>query len=173
MSSHMYISFKGISGDSAFTKAKPKAPSGMGTPIEILNWNHSFVQPTSPTRVSAGAGTVERASHANLSFSKYMDTATSSLLKFCWNGKQIDAAVLSCYRSDGTNADALKYLEITMNYVVVASVSVGGGSGDIPIENVSLSYGKVKYNYIPQKKDKGTGTGNSSASHDLTTNTIA
>ncbi len=32
--------------------------------IEVLSWNHGFSQPTSPTRSTAGAGTVEQANHS-------------------------------------------------------------------------------------------------------------
>ncbi len=32
--------------------------------IQVLSWSHSFNQPTSPTRSSAGGGTVEQANHS-------------------------------------------------------------------------------------------------------------
>ena len=46
-----------------------------------------------------------------------------------------------------------------MDKVIVSNVSFGGGSGDLPAENISLSYGKVQYSYIPQKETDGTGEG--------------
>src|SRR5438874_9449213 len=55
--------------------------------LEVLSWSHGFVQPTSPTRSTAGSGTVEQATHQNLTFTKYLDASTNELLKACWSGK--------------------------------------------------------------------------------------
>ncbi len=40
--------------------------------IQVLSWSHSFNQPTSPTRSSAGGGTVEQANHSDFSITKYL-----------------------------------------------------------------------------------------------------
>ncbi|HEX3579886.1 MAG TPA: type VI secretion system tube protein Hcp, partial [Thermoanaerobaculia bacterium] len=66
MATNMYIKFENpsIAGSS-------DAPGHAGE-IEILSWSHGFAQPTSPTRSSAGSGTVEQASHPHLSFTKYL-----------------------------------------------------------------------------------------------------
>lgn len=142
--------------------------------VEVLSWSHSFSQSTSPTRVSAGSGTVEYAHHSDFSFTKYSDSSTHSLLKFCWNGKQVKEATFAAYRSDGSEENAaVKYLEIKMEEVIISNVSLGGGAGDISTENVSLNYGKITYNYIPQKKEDGTKEGTKSVSHDLTMNKVS
>ena len=166
MAANMYLKLEGVEGES-------ESASNPGE-FEILSWSHSFTQPTSPTRVSAGAGTVEKAHHSDLTFTKYMDKGTPPVLKACWNGKQMEKATLTCYRSDGAeDGQPLKYLTIEMDEVVISNVSVSGGAGDIPIENISLNYGKVSYNYMPQNKGSGQGEGNSAATHDLKTNSIS
>ncbi|MBK8174252.1 MAG: type VI secretion system tube protein Hcp [Rhodospirillales bacterium] len=134
--------------------------------IQVLSWSHSFNQPTSPTRSSAGGGTVEMANHSDFSFTKYTDAATDDLLKQCWSGKTIGKGTFTSYRSDGNNTP-VKYLEIIMENVIVSNVSLGGGTGDIPTETIALSYGKVTYNYIPQKETDGTGEGVQPVYHDL------
>jgi type VI secretion system secreted protein Hcp len=139
--------------------------------IQVLSWSHSFNQPTSATRSSAGGGTVEQANHSDFSFTKYTDSATDDLLKMCWSGKQIKKATFTAYRSDGENA-AVKYLEIIMEFIIVSNVSLSGGTGDVPTESISLSYGKVSYNYIPQKEADGTADGNQMISHDLQKQTV-
>jgi type VI secretion system secreted protein Hcp len=134
--------------------------------IEVLSWSHSFNQPTSPTRSSAGGGTVEKANHADFSFTKYTDAASDDLLKMCWSGKMIAKGTFCAYRADGENTP-VKYLEIIMEKIIVSNVSIGGGTGDIPTETVSLSYGIVSYNYKPQKEDDGTSEGVQPVKHDL------
>ena len=134
--------------------------------IQVLSWSHSFNQPTSPTRSSAGGGTVEMANHSDFSFTKYTDSSTDDLLKQCWSGKMIAKGTFTAYRSDGNNTP-VKYLEIIMEKIIVSNVSLGGGTGDVPTETVGLSYGKVTYNYIPQKEVDGTGDGVQPVYHDL------
>ena len=162
MASNMYILIKDIKGEipDGF------ADAGQKEAIQVLSWSHSFNQPTSPTRTSGGSGTVEQANHADFSFTKYTDAATDDLLKACWSGKQIETATFSAYRSDGNDA-AIKYLEVAMTGVIVSNFSIGGGTGDIPTETVTLSYNSVSYNYIQQKSADGTANGSQKIKHDL------
>jgi type VI secretion system secreted protein Hcp len=134
--------------------------------LQVLSWSHSFNQPTKPTRSSAGGGTVEQANHSDFSITKYVDAATDDVLKYCWNGKQIGKGTFSAYRSDGDNK-AIKYLEVIMEKIVISNVSFGGGGGDLPTETVALAYGKVTYNYMPQKTADGTADGVQPVYHDL------
>jgi type VI secretion system secreted protein Hcp len=162
MASNMYLKFADPSVDGSSTA------DGHAKEIEILSWSHGFVQPTSPTRSSAGSGTVEQATHQNLTFTKYLDTATNALLKYCWSGKQIKSATITCYRSDGAaDNKPVEYLNILMEHVVISNYSVSGGPGDIPVENVSLDYGIVQYSYKDQKHADGTADANLPAKHDL------
>ncbi|WP_313537519.1 type VI secretion system tube protein Hcp [Sphingomonas sp.] len=134
--------------------------------IQVLSWSHSFNQPTKAVRSTAGGGTVEQANHSDFTFSKYTDAATDDLLKYCWNGKQIGKALLQVYRADGNDA-AILYMEIEMEDVIISNVSIGGGQGDLPTENISLAYGKVTYKYKTQKPDTGDAGGVQPVSHDL------
>jgi len=153
MATNMYIEFE------------PKIGPGK---LEILSWSHGFAQPTSPTRSTAGSGTVEQANHSNLTFTKYLDASTNELLKYCWSGKQFDKATLTCFRADGAaDNKPVEYLQIVMEHVVIANYSVSGGPGDVPVENVSLDYGTIQYNYKDQK------SGDSSATHNLKTGTVS
>jgi type VI secretion system secreted protein Hcp len=54
-----------------------------------------------------------------------------------------------------------------MEKIIVSNVSFGGGGGDLPTETVALAYGKVTYNYIPQKSADGTADGVQPVYHDL------
>lgn len=139
--------------------------------IEITSWSHGFSQPTTPVRASSGA-TVEKANHTDLAFTKYLDKATDAILSTCWTGKQLPTSVLECYRADG-DAVPVKYLQIDMEKVIISSYSIGhGGMGDHPAENVSLSYGKVTYTYLDQKKADAQAGAAKPVSHDLILNTV-
>ena len=161
MATNIYIKFEGpeAKGESTVKNHKDQ--------IEVLSWSHGFSQPTSPTRSTAGSGTVEKANHSDFSFTKYLDSSTDDILKICWAGDQVDKVTLEAYRAD--KAD-VAYLTIEMEKVIVSSVSVSGGGGDLPIENVSLAYAKVTYTYVPQKKEDGTGGAKEPVSQDLATN---
>ena len=153
MATNMYIKFEEPAIEGASTSA------GHEKEIEILSWSHGFSQPASPTRSTAGGGTVEQATHQNFTFTKYLDGSTNALLKYCWSGKQIGKATLTCFRSDGARDNApVEYLKVIMEHVIISNYSVSGGPGDIPVENVSLDYGIIQYNYIKQKHTAGSVT---------------
>ncbi len=167
MAINMYLKFEDPAGTHA---AKGSSKDANHTEwVEILSWSHSFTQPTSPLRSTAGAGTVERANHSNFNFTKYMDASTDDLLKHCWSGRHFAKAMVEAFRAEET---PVKYLEIEMQDVVVSNVSFSGGGGDIPIENIALSYSYIKYVYT-QQAEAGEAGGNQPISHDLTTNTVS
>jgi type VI secretion system secreted protein Hcp len=140
--------------------------------IQVLSWSHSFNQPTSATRSSAGGGTVEQANHADFSFTKYIDASTDDLLKMCWSGKQIATGTFTGYRADGDNKP-VEYLKIVFTDIIVSNYSISGGTGDLPTETLSMSYGKVTYTYTQQKVADGTAGGVQPVSHDLIKQEVA
>jgi type VI secretion system secreted protein Hcp len=167
MATNMYIKFEEPAVTGGSTSAEHAGE------IEIMSWSHGFSQPTSPVRSTAGSGTVEQANHSNFTFTKYVDSATDDLLKQCWTGKQFKKATVTCYRSDGAvDNKPIEYLKIEMEHVVVSNFSISGGAGDVPVENVSLDYGIVKYTYKPQKKGDGTGGDAQAIKHDLETRKV-
>src|SRR5215212_1135150 len=162
MATHMYIKFEdpAVKGSTSASEHKDE--------IEVLSWSHGFVQPTNPARSTAGGGTVEQATHQNLTFTKYLDAATQTILLNCWSGKQFKKATLTCYRADGAKDNKPeKYLEVAMQHVIISNYSISGGPGDLPVENVSLDYGIIQYNYVDRKKEDGSGPANLPISHDL------
>jgi type VI secretion system secreted protein Hcp len=164
MAANFFLQLAGVTGESS-----DSAHAGQ---IQVLSWSHSFNQPTSPTRSSAGSGTVEQANHADFSFTKYIDASTDDLLKACWTGLQIATGVFTGYRSDGSG-NGVNYLEIDFTNVVVSNYSISGGTGDVPVETITLSYSAVTYKYIPQKQADGTGGAVQPVTHDLAAQTVS
>lgn len=164
MSTNMYIKFEGTAASIVGDATDDVHKTGE---LEVFSWSHGFNQPTSSSRASTGGGTVERANHSDFSFTKIMDKATVNLLKTCWTGDMAATVTFSCYRADDTR---VKYLEVIMNEVIISSISISGGAGDMPMENVSLNYGKVTYKYLPQKETDNTAGTAIESYHDLVTN---
>lgn len=159
MATDMFLQLDGVEGESEDKKCEKW--------IEILSWSHSFSQPTTAVRGSSGA-TVEKAHHSDLSVTKYLDKATDDILSKLWSGDMIPKASLKCFRADTGKTDTpVNYLTIDMEQVIISSYSISAGAGDMPLENLSLSYGKVTYTYMEQKKSDGTGGGSAPVSHNL------
>lgn len=154
MAQNFFIRIGDISGESQVEGHKGET--------QVQSWSHSFSQPSSPTRISNGGGTVEQANHADFSFTKSVDMTSVALMKLCWNGKTVPSAVFTAYRSDGDKLQ--EYLRAEMTNVIVSNLSVGGGTGDIPAETVTLSYSAVKYTGTPTS---GQNAAPRSAKHDL------
>jgi type VI secretion system secreted protein Hcp len=165
MAQNIFLQLDGIKGESTDTNHKDW--------MELLSWSHSFTQPTSPVRSSSGGGTVEKATHSDFSLSKYMCCASDDIIKQCWTGKTIPKGQLQVYRSDGETGNAALYLQVDFEMVIVSNYAISHGAGDLPTENVSLSYGKVTYSYFPQNEKDGTQGTKEQASHDLTQNSVA
>lgn len=165
MSTNMFLKLDSITGESTASEHDKE--------IEILSWSHGFSQPTSSVRASSGS-TVEKVNHSDISITKYLDASTDDILKMCWTGKQIKTGTITCLRSDGSEDNKhVIYLKIELEEIIVSNYRISGGGGDLPIENISLNYGKVKYTYLPQKQADGTGGSAQPISYDLLTNKVA
>ena len=163
MPQNMFMKIKEIPGEST-----DGAHAGE---YEILSYSHGVSQPTSPTRSTSGAATVERCFHQDFSIVKYMDIGTPDLNLFCCQGKPIKEIVIICYRADAVGEKAVEYMKYTMNDCIISSISVNGGGGDLPTESISFNYAKITWNYLPQKEGGGAKEGNKQSGWDLFKNT--
>jgi len=134
--------------------------------IEIMSFSHKMEQPTSSTASSSGGATAERVNHGLFHVAHQMDKASPLLSQACCTGKHIKEVIIELCRAGG---DKVKYAEIRLEQVIVASVEYSGG-GDFPSEIISFSYGKIHWDYVQQKREDGTGGGHIAAGWDLTQN---
>jgi type VI secretion system secreted protein Hcp len=144
--------------------------------LNVISWNHAWHQPTSATRLSAGSGTLESVSHSPFTFTKEMDSSTDDLIKMCWTGKHINKITLKGYRSDGdtgTTNIGVPYIAIVMEGCIVQDYSISGSQGGMPMESVSITYGKVTYTYTGTDKMTGKAGAAQPVSHDLTSNVVS
>ena len=108
------------------------------------------------SRPAATGGTqTGRPQFTDISFSHRLDKASPILMLRCAQGTHIPTAVLTC-RTVGARQDIFYVIRLTD--VVVTSVSIGGtAGGDRPIENFSLNYARIEWEYIPQLPTGGMG----------------
>ena len=151
-----------IKGES---RDKVQGPKG---DIDILAWSWGMSQ--SGSTHAGGGGGAGKANFQDLSFTKYIDSASAALMVSLAKGTHIDMVEL-LVRKAGEGQQ--KYIHITLKEVLVTSVSTGGSGGEDRLtENVTLNFGEVKYDYTPQDS-KGTVAGDKTFAWNIAENVAA
>jgi type VI secretion system secreted protein Hcp len=140
MAVDMFIKIDDIKGESTDEKHKDL--------IEVVSFSWGMSQ-TGSSSVGTGSGT-GKVDVQNLSFTKFIDTASPALVKMCCKGKHFNLATLYIRKAGDK---PVEYLRIELYNGLIAQVSVGGSGGDDRFtENVSLNFASFKYYYTPQVK---------------------
>ena len=156
-----FIKIDGIEGESNDSKHKNE--------IEVLSYSFGVSQAITGTVSSTGTFTGQRADLSPLSFTKQLDKSSPKLKVACASGEHVKSAVLTLCRAGG---DKQPYMEYKLTDVLVSGVRAGGashGEGGVPIEEVSLHYGKIEWKYTVIGLD-GKPAGNVSAGWNLKEN---
>lgn len=155
-----YIKIEGIPGEALDAKHKDW--------IEIKAYNFGLGQEISDTASSAGGAAVGRAHFSDFHITKYVDKASAKLFETCAKGTHIPKVVLHVMRAGG---DQQKYLEITLEQVLISTFTHSASTdGDLPVENFTLNYAKIKTVYTQQKRSDGQGGGNINGGWDRSAN---
>jgi len=158
MAVDMFIKIGDIKGESRDKSHKEE--------IDVLAWSWGLSQSGS-AHMGGGAG-AGKVNVQDISFTKFVDTATTPLMLACCNGKHYDEAVLTV-RKAGENP--LEYLKITINELIISSISTGGSGGEDRLtENISLNFGKFKVEYQPQDEKGAKKGGPSTVGWDIAAN---
>jgi type VI secretion system secreted protein Hcp len=145
MAVDMFIKIEGLKGE-----AKDKTHAGE---IDVLAW--SWGASNSGNAHMGGGQGAGKVNVQDLSFTKYIDKSSPDLMLRCCNGKHIKDATLTVRKAGET---PLEYLTITMNDIIVTSVSTGGSGGEDRLtENVTLNFAKVKVQYVEQTASGSAG----------------
>lgn len=116
--------------------------------IDVLAWSWGLSQ-SGTTHMGEGGGG-GKANFQDLSFTHYLDMASCDLMFASATGKHINKATLTVRKAGDK---PLEYIIVTMDEVIVTSVSTGGSGGEDRLtENVSLNFAKVKVEYKAQSK---------------------
>jgi len=150
-----HLKVEGIEGESQHAKHSSE--------IDILSWQWGAANPVRIVGAGMSAGKV---SMSDLTITKRVDKSSPKLLGFNVTGKHAKYAVLTASKSTGGKTPD-DFLTIKLEEVYVSSYQIGGSHGeDTGIENLSLAYGKIAYDYKEQKSD-GTLTSAGEVAYDL------
>jgi type VI secretion system secreted protein Hcp len=157
MAVDMFLKIKEIKGESKDATHKEE--------VDVLAWSWGASQ-SGTTHLGTGGG-AGKVNVQDLSLTKYVDKASHLLLGACAKGTHYAEALLTVRKAGDK---PLEYIKITMNEVMVTSVSTGGSGGEDRLtENVTLNFAKFKYEYTPQKGD-GTGDATVNFAFDIAAN---
>lgn len=135
-----------VKGESVDSKHKDE--------IDVLAWNWGMSQHGS-THTATGGGS-GKVSVQDISFTKYVDKSTPTLMKICCNGTHIKEAVLVVRKAGGK--DPVEYVKLKMKDCIVTSITSGGSGGaDRVTENISLNFAQFTYEYTPQDEKGAKG----------------
>jgi len=144
--------------------------------IEVLAWSHGFSQPTTAATKTSDQQATSRANHMDFSFTKFYDNSSDDITKACWTGQQLKEIVVSCFRASGAadvGGGSTNYLTITMEDVIISNYNISGGGDELPIENITLNYTKIKYSFTPVVFETGKPGSPVHITHDLGTNEVS
>jgi len=145
MAMDMFIKIGDIKGESVDHKHKEE--------FDVLAW--SWGASNSGDAQKGGGQGAGKVSVQDLSFTKYIDKGSADLLLATCNGKHFPTAVLTVRKA---GEKPLEYLKITMEDLIITSLSTGGSGGEDRLtENCTLNFARVKVDYVEQKPDGGEG----------------
>lgn len=137
-----FLEIDGIKGESQDAKHKDK--------IDIQSW--SWGESNASSMGFGGGGGAGKVSMQDFHFTMNVSKASPKLMLCCAGGDHIKKATLICRKA---GKEQQEYLTIKFTDVFVSSFQTGGsgGSGIVPVDQISLSYTKIEYEYKPQKAD--------------------
>jgi type VI secretion system secreted protein Hcp len=114
--------------------------------IDIVSYSHSISLPAGSMSVE-GSRLSGGADHEDFTVVKPLDKASPKLALYCCKAQHIPSVQIELCRASGDNQ---KFMEYVLEDVIVSAVSVSGSASrgeDVPVEEVSFSYGKITWTY--------------------------
>lgn len=141
MAVDILLKIDGVDGESVI--------DGHEDEIDVLAWSWGMTQSGS-MHVGGGGGS-GKVNIQDVSLTKFVDKASTNLMRACCNGEHLKEATLTVRKA---GKDAVDYVKIKMSPVLVTSLSTGGSGGEDRLtENLTLNFAKMEVGYTPQKED--------------------
>jgi type VI secretion system secreted protein Hcp len=137
-----FLQINGIEGES--TDAKHKG----WLDVDSWSWGETQTAAAGPGGGGGGAGKV---SLQDFHFVTRVSKASPKLFLACASGQHFKEAKLVGRKA---GKDQQEFLTWTFSDVLVSSYQTGGSeAGDLPIDQASLNFAKIRVDYRPQKAD--------------------
>jgi type VI secretion system secreted protein Hcp len=141
-----FLKLKDIEGESTDAKHKNE--------IDIESW--SWGESNSGSSAYGGGGGAGKVAMNDFSFTMRVNKASPKLLLACASGQHIKEGLLTCRKA---GKEQQEYLKIKFSDLLVSSFQTGGSAGDVvPVDQISLNFAKIEYEYYPQKEDGTLGS---------------
>ena len=138
-----FLILDGVKGESKDSKF------GSKNAMDIESW--SWGASNTGTHGSGGGGGAGKVSMQDFHFVKRVDKGSATLLLFCSNGTHVKTGSLTCRKA---GKEQQEFLTFKFSDGLVTSYQTGGSSGDvIPSDSFALNFGKIEWEYKPQKAD--------------------
>jgi type VI secretion system secreted protein Hcp len=137
----LFLKIDGIQGESKDAKHANEID------VDAFSWGETNVV----SHAGGGGGGAGKVAMQDFHFTKRLDKASPVLFLACASGKHFPKAVLSARKAGQGQQD---YLVITLSDVVVSGYQVGGAeSGEAGVDQTSLAFSRIVFEYRPQKPD--------------------
>jgi type VI secretion system secreted protein Hcp len=124
--------------------------------IHIDSW--SWTGNNASNHYAGSGGGAGKVRHGDLKCEKYLDKASLALFDKLCCGDHFREVILHCRKKTGNDGKALEFLKITMQYVTVSSISLGGHPDATMVsEHFSLAYEQIRIEYTAQNQDGTKG----------------
>jgi type VI secretion system secreted protein Hcp len=137
----LFLKIDGIQGESKDAKHANEID------VDAFSWGETNVV----SHAGGGGGGAGKVAMQDFHFTKRLDKASPVLFLACASGKHFPKAILSARKAGQGQQD---YLVITLSDVVVSGYQVGGAeSGEAGVDQTSLAFSRIVFEYRPQKPD--------------------
>jgi type VI secretion system secreted protein Hcp len=146
VASDYLLKLEGIKGESTDAKHKDE--------IEIESFSWGCTNPGSFAAASGGGS--GKVSFQDLHFTSRVSVASPNLMVACATGQHIKSAILTVRKA---GKEQQEYYIVKLSDTLVASYQSGGseGSNALPVDQFSLNFAKIEFEYKSQKPDGSLG----------------
>jgi type VI secretion system secreted protein Hcp len=125
------------------------AGKGHEKEIDVFSWSFGASQPA--ISAHGGGGGAGKVNMHDITVTKKVDKASTTLFLNCCNGTHIKEATITSRKAGGDQQD---FMKVKLNDILISSYNVGGSQGDdAPTESITLNFAKIQVTYSPQKAD--------------------
>ncbi len=145
MAVDMFLKLDGITGESRDSKHKDEIH------IESFSWGAS----NSGSAAHGGGGGAGKVAMQDFHFVTPVSKASPLLFLACASGEHIRSGLLTVRRSGERQEE---FLKVTMSDILISSWKQEGAAGDeVPMDQVSMNFAKIKIDYIEQAANGAAG----------------